>query len=180
MAIFPRPSSPTGAAGDLWTYLRERRSHKWPLLGVSVAITWVIMWGFQRDAKDLDVPKRDQIIYIQNWDTHRSDAQIILQQKMDLAESEARMRGKQKQMQKVADYFGIEWRSELERNNARHAEALKQLNAQLDKRLAVAETEGKSDAARPAKAATDKPAASPARPAAKPAPQAAATAPAAR
>ena len=53
----------------------------------------------------------------------------------------------QKEMQKVADMFGIEWREEARRNAAREAEAVRILNARLDKRLA--EAQAKLDAAKP-------------------------------
>jgi len=42
-------------------------------------------------------------------------------------------------MQHVADMFGIDWREDEARNRSRRQEALKQINAQLDSRLAKAE-----------------------------------------
>ena len=139
MAIFPRPVSPKSALGDLWSYFRENRPHKWPLLGLSMAITWVIIWVFMVDANTNTMPTRNKIIYVQSWDASRSDAAIILQQKIDLAKSEAALQKRQKQMQGWADAFGIDWRTEEARNSARRKEALKQINAQLDSRLAKAE-----------------------------------------
>ena len=49
------------------------------------------------------------------------------------------LHAKQKEMQKVADIFGIEWREDAKRNAAREAEAVRILNAQIDKRLAEAQ-----------------------------------------
>lgn len=144
MAIFPRPVSPRGAVGDLWNYLVERRAHKWPLLGLSAALTWLIIWAFMVDANTNTMPGRNKIYYFQSWDANRSDAAIIMQQKLDLAEAEAAMRKKQREMQKVADAFGIEWREEAQRNGARHAKALKRVEDMLDARLAKAQAkEGK-------------------------------------
>ncbi|MCC6482395.1 MAG: hypothetical protein IT554_08315, partial [Sphingomonadaceae bacterium] len=60
MAIFPRPVSPKNAAGDLWGYLLEKRAHRWPLLGVSMALTWVIIWVFVIDANTNIKPKQNQ------------------------------------------------------------------------------------------------------------------------
>ncbi|KFG88436.1 hypothetical protein BV98_003621 [Sphingobium herbicidovorans NBRC 16415] len=139
MAIFPRPVSPKSALSDLWSYFRENRPHKWPLLGLSMAITYVIIWTFVVDANRNTMPTRNKIIYVQSWDASRSDAAIILQQKMDLAKSEAALQKRQKQMQGWADAFGIDWRTEEARNSARRKEALKAINAQLDSRLAKAE-----------------------------------------
>ncbi len=139
MAIFPRPVSPRSAAGDLWGYLREQRAHRWPLLGVSAALTWVIIWMFIADANTNTMPKQNQIIYFENWRADRSDIAVILQQKQDLAARVKALHAKQKEMQKIADMFGIEWREEERKNAAREAEAVRILNAQLDKRLAEAQ-----------------------------------------
>jgi hypothetical protein len=147
MPIFPRPVSPKNAAGDLWGYLRERRAHRWPLLGVSAGLTWAIVWLFVLDANTNTMPKQNQIQYFENWRANRSDIAVILQQKKDLADRVAAIHAKQKEMQKVADMFGIEWREEARRNAAREAEAVRILNARLDKRLA--EAQAKLDAAKP-------------------------------
>lgn len=147
MAIFPRPVSPKNAAGDLWGYLLEKRSHRWPLLGVSAALTWAIIWIFVIDANTNTQPKQNQITYFQNWQADRSDIAVILQQKKDLAARVEALHAKQKEMQKVADVFGIEWREDARRNAAREAEAVRYLNAQLDKRLA--EVQARLDAGQP-------------------------------
>ncbi|MDX3901002.1 MAG: hypothetical protein QHC40_10895 [Sphingobium sp.] len=139
MAIFPRPVSPKSAANDLWSYFRENRPHKWPILGLSAAITWVIVWAFIVDANTNTMPTRNKIIYVESWDMNRSDAAIILQQKMDLARRDSLIRDKQKEMQNVADLFGIEWRKEEARNRAEREQAKKEINALLDARLAKAE-----------------------------------------
>ena len=144
MAIFPRPVSPKNALGDFWSYFRQPRQHKWPLLGLSVALTWVIVWVFIVDANTNTMPTRNKIIYVQSWDPNRSDAAVILQQKIDLAKRESALRKDQKRMQSWADQFGIEWRDEEARNTARRKEALKQINAQLDERLAKAEAAEKT------------------------------------
>lgn len=147
MAIFPRPVSPSSALGDLWGYFRQSRPHKWPLLGLSVAMTWLIVWAFVIDANTNTMPTRNKIIYVESWDANRSDAAIILQQKIDLAKREAALQAKQKDMQGLADIFGIDWREDEARNTARRKEAVKQINAQLDARLAKAEATEKAPAA---------------------------------
>lgn len=138
MAIFPRPVSPKRAAHDLWGYFRENRPHKWPLLGLSAAITYVIIWAFVVDGNTNTMPTRNKIVYFKSWDADRSDAAIILQQKMDLARYDVVLQKKQGEMQRLADALGIEWRQEEARNTTQRKEALKQINALLDKRLATA------------------------------------------
>ena len=152
MAIFPRPVSPKSALGDFWGYFKQQRRHKWPLLGVSAALTYVIIWTFIVDANTNTMPTRNKIIYVQSWDASRSDAAVILQQKMDFAKREAALQTQQKKMQGFADAFGIEWRDEEARNTARRKEAVKQINALLDSRLAKEEAGGK-----PADAGTARP-----------------------
>lgn len=146
MAIFPRPVSPKSALSDLWSYFRETRPHKWPLLGLSAAMTWMIIWAFIVDANTNTMPTRNKIVYVESWDANRSDAAIILQQKIDLAKREAALQREQKKMQGVADVFGIDWRKDEVRLTARRKEALKEINAQLDARLVKAETTGKPSA----------------------------------
>lgn len=80
---------------------------------------------------------------------------IIAKQKADLAKGEMMLAKKQKEMQKVADMAGIEWRTEEARNRAKRDEALKQINAMLDARLAKAEEAEK--AGKTAIPAADKP-----------------------
>ncbi len=139
----------------MWSYFRQDRPHKWPILGVAMAITWLIIWAFIVDANTNTMPTRNKILYVESWDATRSDATIILQQKMDLARRDAALQHKQKDMQQLADMFGIEWREDEARNSARRKEAVKQINAMLDARLAKAEGADKSSAAEP-KIAADK------------------------
>ncbi len=142
MSIFPRPVSPKSALGDFWSYFSERRAHKWPLVGLSMALTWVIIWAFLADSNTNTMPTRNKIFYFQSWNANRSDATIILQQKMDLARSELALRKQQKRMQAFADMTGVEWREEAARNGAKRAVAIKAINEQLDDRLAKAEARG--------------------------------------
>ena len=135
MAIFPRPVSPKSAASDFWSYFIENRPHKWPLLGVAAALTFCIMWLFQADSQVNTTPRQNQIIYVQNWAPDRSDADIIRDQIKELAAREKAIESKQKDMQKVADLFGVEWRKEEARNTAERKEAIKQINAQLEAKI---------------------------------------------
>ncbi|AUW59990.1 hypothetical protein C1T17_00660 [Sphingobium sp. SCG-1] len=144
MSIFPKPVSPKSALGDFWTYFAQPRAHKWPLLGLAMAITWVIVWVFILDGKTNTGPRQNKIMYFQSWDANRSDAVIIAKQKADLAKGEMILEKKQKEMQKVADMVGIEWRDEEARNRAKRQEALTAINKMLDERLVKAEATEKS------------------------------------
>lgn len=144
MSIFPRPAAPRAAMSDLWSYLKAERAHKWPLMGLSAALTYLIVWAFITDANTNTMPTRNKINYIRSWDANRSDAAIILQQKLDLAEQEIKLREDQKRMQKMADTFGVEWRRDEERNTARRQAAIKRINAELDARLAKAQNQAQA------------------------------------
>ncbi len=157
MAIFPRPVSPKSALGDFWSYFRQQRQHKWPLLGLSVALTWVIVWTFVIDANTNTMPTRNKIIYVESWDANRSDAAIILQQKIDFAKREAALVKQQKRMQGYADAFGIEWRDEEKRNTAERKQAVKAINELLDDRLVKAESNEQAAPATPGAAGIGRP-----------------------
>lgn len=114
-------------------------------------MTWVIIWAFLVDANTNTAPRRNKIIYIENWTARRTDVAVILQQKKELMDQEAAFHAQQEKMQRVADTFGVEWREDAKRNAEKRAEAIRQINAMLDARLAKAE----------AKLAAQPPAASP-------------------
>lgn len=110
--------------------------HKWPLLMLSIALTGVIIWAFNHDAR---APKPErEIIYVESWMKDRRDSTIMEQQKKDLALYEAALEKKQKEFQAVADKFGIEWRADEARTKARRLAVLEAVNKNLDERIAVA------------------------------------------
>jgi len=157
MSIFPKPVSPKSALGDFWTYFSEKRAHKWPLLGLAMSITWVIVWVFLLDSKTNTAPRQNKIMYVQSWDANRPDAVIIAKQKADIAKGEMLLEKNQKDMQKVADMVGIEWREEEARNRARRQKALKAINEMLDKRLEKAKASETAAAANTASAKVAQP-----------------------
>jgi hypothetical protein len=144
MKIFPRPVTPRSAASDLWDFVKERRAHKWPLLALSATLTGVIIWAFIVDANTNTLPRQNQIIYFQSWDKSKRESEIIREQKRELVAYERAVAGKQKEMQHLADTFGIEWRKDAQRNARERAEAIRQINAMLDARLANALAKEKS------------------------------------
>jgi len=137
MRFFPKQVvSPRNAVLDLWDMLSGPRPHKWPLLGLSMTLTGVILWGFYHDSKPLKAPQ--QIIYVENWMADRKDSTILIQQKADLALYEAALEKKQKEFQHIADMAGLEWREEEARNRAQRLKVLVAVNKQLDAKIAAA------------------------------------------
>jgi hypothetical protein len=135
-SIYPRPVSPRSALADLKLMFARDRPHRWGLLGVSAAITFVIMWGFVLESRK-PAPER-QIIYINSWMSDRKDSDIIRQQIKDLDTYETDLLKLQGRWQKFADATGIEWRKEEAENRAIRNKDRAAMKTLLDKKLAEA------------------------------------------
>lgn len=147
MPIFPRPARPRDAFADLRLLWSENPRHRWPILGLSIALTSVIIWAFYVDSKSPPPPR--EIIYVESWMADRKDSDILKQQKADLARYEAALAARQKDFQGFADAFGIEWQKDAERNRAQRQAVIAAVNARLDKQ--IAEAEARERGAAPAK-----------------------------
>jgi hypothetical protein len=136
MAILPRPVSPRNALADLKMMFSGDRQHRWTFLGLSFAITGLLLWGFYLDARS---PKKErQIIYVESWMADRKDSDIIRQQRIDLGRYEEALARKQQEFQRLADKVGIEWRKDEAKNRERRADMVKAMEKHLDKKLAEA------------------------------------------
>lgn len=60
---------------DFWDYVRQDRPHRWPALGLALAIPLVILYFIARSVNSLDEPKRT-IIYVESWRADRSEFDI--------------------------------------------------------------------------------------------------------
>ena len=106
MSWFPHPSSPRAALNDLVTFIRHReREH---VIGASLAflVTVIIVIIFVVDAK-IGVEPPPQVIEVQLYRSNRTDAQIIADQKKDMAERAAFQKEKQRQFQKLEKTLGM-------------------------------------------------------------------------
>ncbi len=132
----PRPVSPRSALADLKLMFARDRPHRWGLLGVSGAVTFILLWAFLLDSRAPAPPR--EIFYVESWMNDRKDSDIIRQQKVDLANYEAALAEKQKEYQNVADMVGIEWRKDEAENRARRAAIVALVEKRLDAQLADA------------------------------------------
>ncbi|MBO9576688.1 MAG: hypothetical protein J7494_13210 [Sphingobium sp.] len=156
MFSLPRPVSPRSMYADLKLMFARDRPHRWGLLGVSAAITFVLMWGFTLESRK-PAPER-QITYINTWMSDRKDSDIIRQQIKDLDTYEMDLRQLQGRWQKFADAAGIEWRKEEAENRAIRNKDRAAMKKILEKKLAdalvreaaEARTASKTDGAQPA------------------------------
>lgn len=136
MAILPRPVSPRSAFADLRLMFSPERPHRWTLLGLSAALTAILLWGFWLDSRP-PKPER-QIIYVESWMIDRKDSDIIRRQQADLAKYEASVQKKQRGYQELADMTGVEWREAEAKAREQRRITIEAMEKYLDKRLADA------------------------------------------
>lgn len=60
---------------DFWDYVRADRPHRWPALGLAIAIPLVVIYFIARSVNSIDEPKRT-IIYVQSWRADRSEFDV--------------------------------------------------------------------------------------------------------
>lgn len=106
MSWFPRPSSPSAAFRDLAAFMRQRSREQ--VIGASLAllVTGIIVIEFVVDAKMGTAPPA-QVIEVQLYPANRTDAEIIADQKKDMAAKEAADKERQRQFQKLEKRFGM-------------------------------------------------------------------------
>ncbi|AQR74617.1 hypothetical protein [Sphingomonas sp. LM7] len=98
---FLRFFSPLGAYRDLRSFLATRRRHEVGFLGLSLALTLLILWAFVKDSH-FEKPYERNIIYVEQWPITRTDDQIRKQQVIDEAKrniEKAALEKKRKQRQ---------------------------------------------------------------------------------
>ena len=106
MSWFPRPASPRAAFTDLRNFMRQRSREQ--VIGAALALlaTAIIVIEFLVDSKINTAPP-PQIIYVEQWNENRTDAEIVAEQKRDQAEREAAMKERQRQFQKLENQLGM-------------------------------------------------------------------------
>lgn len=106
MSWFPSPSSPRAAFRDLAAFMRQRSREQ--VIGASLAllITAIIVIEFIVDAKIGTAPP-PRITYVELYPSNRTDAQIIADQKKDMAKKLAAQKERQRQFQKLEKQLGM-------------------------------------------------------------------------
>jgi hypothetical protein len=107
MSWFPNSSSPRAALRDFLTFVRQReREH---IIGAALAflVTLIIVIEFVVDAKIGTAPP-PQVVEVQLYPSNRTDAQIIADQKKDMADKKAAEKEEQRQYQKLAKALHID------------------------------------------------------------------------
>ena len=106
MPWFPRPASPRAAFADLRSFMRQRSREQVIGAMLAVLVTTIIVIEFLVDSKINTAPPK-QIIYVEQWNANRTDAEIVAEQKKDQAEREAAMKARQEQFKKLENQLGM-------------------------------------------------------------------------
>jgi hypothetical protein len=106
MPWFPRPVGPRAAFKDLAAFMRQRSREQ--VIGAILAVlaTTIIVIEFLVDSKINTAPPQ-QIVYVDQWNANRTDAEIMRQQKIDQAKKEAAQRERQRQFQQLEKDLGL-------------------------------------------------------------------------
>ena len=106
MPWFPRPVGPRAAFKDLAAFMRQRSREQ--VIGAILAIlaTTIIVIEFLVDSKINTAPPA-QIVYVEQWNANRTDADIVRQQKIDQAKREQARRERQRQFQRLERQLGL-------------------------------------------------------------------------
>ena len=106
MPWFPRPVGPRAAFKDLAAFMRQRSREQ--VIGAMLAIlaTTIIVIEFLVDSKINTAPP-PQIVYVDQWNANRTDAESVPQQKVDQAKKEEAQRERQRQFRKLEKDLGL-------------------------------------------------------------------------
>lgn len=106
MPVFPRPSSPRAAIGDLFSFLRQRSREQ--VIGALLALlsTIIIVILFLVDPQVNTAPP-PTIVYVESYKPGRTDADIKADQQKDQVERDAARKAKMEQFKKLEKAFGM-------------------------------------------------------------------------
>ena len=107
MSILPPASNPRAALRDLAAVMRGRSRENIIALTLSVLITAIIIIVFLVDSTINTAPPQS-VVYVENYQPGRTDAEIVADQKKDSALRKEYARQKQEQFKKLEKKFNIE------------------------------------------------------------------------
>ena len=107
MAVFPPVSRPSVAFRDLLAFMRQRSREQVIGFILAVLVTIIIVIVFLVDSKINTAPP-PRVVYVELYDSNRTDAEIIADQKKDQAKKEAYAKAKQRQFQELEKKLGMD------------------------------------------------------------------------
>ena len=87
--------------------MRQRSREQVIGLALAILVTIIIVIEFLVDSKINTAPP-PRIVYVEQWNADRTDAEIIAEQKTHQAERDAARLERQRQFQKLQNQLGIE------------------------------------------------------------------------
>lgn len=106
MSWFPSPSSPRAAIRDLLALIRHSGREQRIGAALAVLATAIIIFEFVIDAK-IGVAPTPTPTYVELYSSKRTDAEIVAQQKKEMAERAAFQKEKQRQFKKLEKTLGM-------------------------------------------------------------------------
>jgi len=106
MSWFPSPSSPRAALRDLVAVIRHSGREQRIGAALALLVTAIIVIEFVVDAK-VGTALPPQVTYVDLYPSNRTDAQIIADQKKDMADKLAAEKEKQRQYQRLENELGM-------------------------------------------------------------------------
>jgi hypothetical protein len=106
MSWFPSPSSPRAALRDLLALIRHSGREQKIGAALALIVTAIIVIEFLVDAK-IGTALPPQVVEVELYPSNRTDAQIVADQKKDMAERQAFEKEKQRQFQKLENRLGM-------------------------------------------------------------------------
>jgi hypothetical protein len=107
MAVLPPIHRPSVAFRDLLAFMRQRSREQVIGATLAVLVTVIIVIVFLVDSKINTAPPQ-QVIYVDLYNSNRTDAEIIADQKKDQAEKDAYAKEKQRQFQELEKKLGMD------------------------------------------------------------------------
>ena len=107
MPILPPTYRPSVALRDLGAFLRQRSREQVIGAILAVLVTIIIVIIFLVDSQINTAPP-PQVVYVELYDSNRTDAEIIADQKKDQAKREAAAKEKQRQFQELEKKLGMD------------------------------------------------------------------------
>ena len=107
MAILPPVSRPGVALRDLMAFLRQRSREQVIGASLAVLVTMIIVIIFLVDSQINTAPP-PQIVYVELYDSNRTDAEIKADQKKDQAARDAAVKERQRQFKELEKKLGMD------------------------------------------------------------------------
>jgi hypothetical protein len=103
----PRPAKPGALVADFRAFMAGDQRHRLLIGIVSILMPLLIVYMFLRDGRSL-MPTGPEISYASDWTNARTDAEIVVQQKIDQKDKDQAEADKRAAYRRLAKQLGID------------------------------------------------------------------------